>query len=496
MKRSYSVALGLPLLATTLLGLGFSSVKKTESLPRLAYKGTITMYAQSYTPNVPGVSLPAGSSKLSAFEDAAKAFEADYPGIHIKFVDSSAMGSTQWYETEAAAGNLPDVTWVQGTVVDSTLPKGMFLNLNSYFSKPNPYLPGNRAWKDIMNPRVLAITKAPNGAQYVVDGDWVGTAFYYNKRLFKKAGIRHVPVTWSQLLNDCKMLKHHGIQPGANKVNYGWFAAIFAANAFGSTNLQKMVSYTPGSQGYISAYDQVMAYHSGLFNPAKNPRIMGWWPAMKTLYTFWNKNVLDESPTATLPADAPSGETMFAAQKAAMTYQGSWLPSEIAALPKKQQFAIGSFNLQSLKGSSPYATGLSTAQDVGGPSAAFQYGIPSRAADHTLTPAKLKAVVAWTQFFSRPYWDQRIVNQLGSFVPTFKGTTPTKANRGLATDLTKPYYQLYPFNIVTTQAGSQLPDLFQEYVTGYISLATAKQRFDTIAQQSVSQYVATNHVHY
>jgi raffinose/stachyose/melibiose transport system substrate-binding protein len=488
------MALGLPLLATTLLG--FSPIKHTESLPKLAYKGTITMYAQSYTPDVPGITLPAGSSKLSAFEDAAKAFEADYPGIHIKFIDSSTMGSTQWYETEAAAGNLPDVTWVQGTVADSTLPKGMFINLNPYFSKPNPYLPGNTAWKNIMNPRVLAITKAPNGAQYLVDGDWVGTAFYYNKRLFKTAGIVHAPATWLQLLNDCKKLEAHGIQPGANKANYGWFAAIFAANALGAKDLQKLVNYTPGSQGYISAYDQVMAYHSGLFNPAKNPRIMGWWPAMKALYSYWDKDVLDESPTANLPADAPSGETTFAAQKAAMTYQGSWLPSEIATLPKKQQFPVGSFNLQSLKGSSPYATKLFTGQDVGGPSAAFQYAIPSPAADHSLTPTKLKAVIAWMQFFSRPYWDQQIVNQLGSFVPTFKGTTPTKANRSLATDLTKPYYQLYPFNIVTTEAGDELPDVFQEYVAGYINFATAKQRFDTIAQTAVAQYVATNHVHF
>ncbi len=502
-RRMMAAGLAAGLSVTTLIigsgGWTFARPAASASAahaPKLAWKGTITMFAQSYTPTVPGVKLPPGTPKLSAFETAAKAFEKLYPGIHIKFVYSNNMGSTQWEETEAAAGNLPDVTWVQGTVADSTLPKGIFVNLNPYFAQPNPYISGNKAWRNVMNPRVLAITKAPNGAQYLVDGDWVGTAFYYNRLLFRKAGIAHTPKTWSELLNDCRILKRHGIQPGADLANYGWFSAIFTANALGGKMLQKMVSYTPGTAGYINAYDQVRAFHAGYFNPAKNPRIMGWWPAMKTLYTFWDKNVLDEPPTGTLPSGAPTGQSLFAAQKVAMVYQGSWLPNEIKVLSAKKRFPVGSFNLSSLAGSSPYVSKLTTSQDVGGPSAAFQFGISSRRADHSMTPAKLKAVMAWVRFFSTPKWDQAIVNQLGSFVPTFVGTTPTKANRSLAKALLKPYYQLYPFNIVTARAGTELPNLFQEYVTGHISLKAAKQQYDQIAQQAVSQYIATNHPHF
>lgn len=77
------------------------------------------------------------------FEDSAKAFEKLYPGITIKFVNSNTYGSTQWYQTEAAGGQLPDVSWVQSQTVNSALPKGVFTNLAPYFNQPDPYIQGN-----------------------------------------------------------------------------------------------------------------------------------------------------------------------------------------------------------------------------------------------------------------------------------------------------------------------------------------------------------------
>lgn len=470
-----------------------TSASAMSSAPHLSYTGNITMYAQSYTPTVPGLTLPPGTAKLHEFEAAAAAFEKLYPRIKIKFVYSSTMGSDQWYETEAAGGVLPDVTWVQSTTADTTLPKGIFTNLVPYFNKPNPYIPGNTKWSSIMNPKVLAITRSPGGAQYVSDGDWVGTAWYYNENLFAKAGISHAPTTWEQLLSDCNQLNKHGVVCGDMQPVYGWFNAIFTANALGQADLKKLVSYTPNSVGYINGNDQVRGYEAGFFNPAKNPRFTSWWPAVKQLYSTWDPTLLGESQSNALPAGAPTAESVFLAGQAAMTYDGSWLPAEMNQVPKAKRFRIGSFVLTSLKGSSPYATDLQTDQDVGGPSGGFQYAIPTMKADSSMTPAKFAATLDWVRFFSTPRWDQAIVNELGSLVPTFKGTKPLAQNASIEATLDKPYYQLYPFNILSTQASDQTENLFTEYVSGHISFPAAEKQYDQLAQQAVTAYKAANH---
>ena len=58
-----------------------------------------------------------------------------------------------------------------------------------------------------MNPVALHIDSAPGNTPgttgiFVVNGDWGGIGFYYNKNLFKEAGIAAPPKTWNQLQAD------------------------------------------------------------------------------------------------------------------------------------------------------------------------------------------------------------------------------------------------------------------------------------------------------
>ncbi|MHB1629396.1 MAG: ABC transporter substrate-binding protein [Bacilli bacterium] len=466
-----------------------------SALPHLSYKGTITMYAQSYTPAVKGVYQNSWQTiKLHAFEQVAQAFEKLYPGIHIKFVNSNTYGSTQWYETEAAAGLLPDVTWVQNALTNSVLPKGVYTNLAPYFAKPNPFIPGNKKWSSIMNSRILETTKAPNGAQYVLDGDWVATAFYYNINLFKKAGITTPPKTWAQLIKDSKILKAHGIVPGAIDSGslYGWWNRIFNTNAVGQKKLNALLAIDH-SVGIVSSVDEVKGYEQGLLNPAKNPALTAWWPAVKNLMSLWDKSVLEVPINNTNPS-APETNNYFAAQKIAMAYDGSWLPPIIHALPKNKLFPVGAFTIDNLTGTSKYATSLVTSQDVGGPNAAFQYGVATQQSDHSMTPQKLKAVIAWMQFFGTPRWDGTICDELGSFIPTFKGAKPTPSEAGIVKDFNKPFYALDLFENLTPQAATQTGSLFQEYVTGHLSLQSAQQQYSQIAAQAVQQYKVKNNI--
>ncbi len=483
---------------TVALVLGGSSIAAPmiasagPKIPALSYKGTITMYAQGFTPDVPGVYLAPNSPKLHMLENAAMEFEKLYPGIKIKFVNSNTYGSVQWYETQAAAGLLPDIVFVPISYANATLPSGMFTNLAPYFNEPNPFIPGNKRWSAIMNPRVLGITRAPGGEQYVLDGAWVATAFYYNKNLFKKAGITTVPHNWAQLVADTKKLKAHGIDPGAmsSQYMYSWWNRIFNANAVGKKEIAKLLAFTH-SVGIVNQVDEVQGYAKGILNPAKNPAITAWWPAMKDLLSQWDKTVLEVPPNST-SASAPTPENYFSAQKVAMVYDGSWLPPILHSLPKKQQFPYGTFTISNLKGTSKYATNLVTSQDVGGPGTSYEYAVSTHKSDNTMTPAKLQAVMAWMQFMGTPQWDAKMVNEQGDFIPTFKGAKVPPSEASIARDLTKPWYDLDLFENLTGGAGTQIDSVFQEYVTGQISFQSAVQQYEQAVSQAVQQFKQQN----
>ncbi len=44
---------------------------------------------------------------------------------------------------------------------------------------------------------------------YVVNGDWGGIGFYYNKNLFREAGITAPPTSWNQLQADSVQIDVH-----------------------------------------------------------------------------------------------------------------------------------------------------------------------------------------------------------------------------------------------------------------------------------------------
>lgn len=169
------------------VGSGFTSgkvVHRAANIPKLTWKGTITMFAQAYTPVAPGVKRVKDEAKLTEFETLAKQFEAMYPGIKIKFIPASFQDSDEQVETMTAGGDMYDVYWNIYDNFNAVFPPGIVYNLNPYFNEPDPYIPGNKAWKDVMSTRVLNETAdSANGAHYIVDGDWVGTAFYYNLHL-------------------------------------------------------------------------------------------------------------------------------------------------------------------------------------------------------------------------------------------------------------------------------------------------------------------------
>jgi len=142
---------------------------------------------RGYTPPIAGVKTAPGTVLDPEMQDAANAFEKMYPGITIKFEPGQrSFGSPNGTFPRPPAGNLPDVCWVPGYYVNVTLPVGLFQNLVPAFNQPNPFIPGNKKWISTMNAVALRADTEPGNTPgtsgiYVVNGDWGGIGFYYNK---------------------------------------------------------------------------------------------------------------------------------------------------------------------------------------------------------------------------------------------------------------------------------------------------------------------------
>lgn len=496
-KKLTFMALSGSLLLVPLVGLSnVSHATKVDrqaiaavAKPKLTWHGTITFEAGGYTPDAPGVKLAPGSIHLHEYMTLAAEFEKLYPGIHIKFLTATPYGNLSVVETKMAAGQLPDLWWQQKAWPNSILPNGVVVNLKPYLKDPNPF-DGGKQWGSLIDKVVTATNVGPNGALYVLNRGAVGTAFYFNKRLFKKAGISHTPTTWAQLLQDCKILKAHGITPGADVPYYSWWSRLFLGNVL-AHQMKKIMAAQP-TVPTPTILDEAVAYHDGIMNPLKNPAIVGWWPLVKELYKYWDPNV-SEIPVLNEPSGATTGVDLFEAQKVAMVYQGSWMPSDVKEL--KHPFAIGSFPFPSIVGSSPYATTANSSFDVGGWSGGLSISTPK--ADSSMNqPGKFKAVLTFLEFLATPQHDQAVVNELGANVATFVGV---KADPGLGAVLKTlnekvDFKPIWGFSDLTAEAHDQIFPLFQEYVTGHISFAAAKQQYATLAGQAVASFAAQEHI--
>jgi raffinose/stachyose/melibiose transport system substrate-binding protein len=504
-KYSWKCALFATALASTMAATtsGAASAAPT-GLPQLTYKGTITMYAAGYTPPLAGIKPAPGTVADPEMLTAAAAFEKMYPGIKIQFVPGShEFGTPVWYVTEAAAGSLPDVCWVPGYYVNITLPVGLFQDLEPAFTQPNPFIPGNTSWVSTMNTYALRIDTVPGNTPgttgtFVVNGDWGGIGFYYNKNLFREAGISAPPTTWLQLEADSKQidskLSSRGVYAGAAiaPYMYNWLAHLFQTNAIGLAR-EKVIAAIPAT--LASAWPSYFYFHDGDFlNPSKNPALTAWFPAGKAVMDTWDPKDIDVPETSGSTLD---GTTFFLGQQVAYVFvNGYAIPKEVASLPTSQQFPVGYFEITNLDGTSPYATSLPTWQDNGGPTQSFQYGIASAKADKSMTSAKYQAALAWLQFISTPEWNSKIVDAEGYALPIIKGATasaalqPTLAAVDAAANTTFGAGAL--FDSLTASSFEPIDGLYLEYVDGYISLAKAVSEYDTDAA-SIMQTFDSEH---
>ncbi|MDG0813432.1 type 2 periplasmic-binding domain-containing protein [Cohnella rhizosphaerae] len=246
--------------------------------------------------------------------------------------------------------------------------------------------------------------------------------------------------------------------------DYDWFQRHFLSD-FYAKEFEQIAGFdqSPG----VSSLDQSVAIAKGMLNTS-DPRFMGWWPMFKSLTDNWKPDYLSSEPGIV----GSNARNDFLAGKTAIFYDGSWLPEN--AKDAKVSFELGSFNFPVLaQADSPYTTGTDVSGAVGGPNAAFQFAVATKQANASMKEAgKQAAVIDWLQFVGTPKNVERIVNEHGTFVPTWPDTKPAESMAELANQASNELKAL-GVGGSSPNLNKNMQRIFGLYLSGNIDIAKA-----------------------
>ncbi|MFJ8111546.1 extracellular solute-binding protein [Streptomyces sp. NPDC096132] len=223
----------------------------------------------------------------------AKRFEAQNPNVKIKIVQLENDPYKSKMTALTASGKLPDIfhTW-GGGVLKQQIDAGLVEDLTD----------GSKGWGD----GLLSVAREPylfDDKVYGIPFDIGMIGFWYNKALFKKAGISAPPTTWSGFLDAVRKLKSAGITPlalaGKEKWPGMYYWAYLAMRTAGidalrkanddkdftgdgfvqaGQHLQELVDLQPFQKGFLgAAYSTPTGQAAAMGNGKAAMELMGQW---------------------------------------------------------------------------------------------------------------------------------------------------------------------------------------------------------------------------
>ncbi|MFE5595490.1 extracellular solute-binding protein [Streptomyces sp. NPDC056549] len=168
----------------------------------------------------------------SLFPQISTAFTTAHPNIAINTTSLENEAFKSKLTATTSSGKLPDVyqTW-GGGVLQQQVDAGLVEDLTDLLD-----------WSSQLTPVSLQAYQF-GGRTYGVPYDIGMVGFWYNKKLFAKAGITAPPATWAEFLDDVRKLKAAGVTPialaGKEKWPGHYYWAYLAMRVAGLPALQK-----------------------------------------------------------------------------------------------------------------------------------------------------------------------------------------------------------------------------------------------------------------
>lgn len=404
--------------------------KRTEPVAGQPAKtsGKEVKYKIKFSPHLymPGT-IPHGVGKpLEQLSRAAERFSEIYPDTEIEFINVPST-IREWLVTQLSAGTAPDIFYANVHEIMQDVQKGWYIPLDRFLSQPNPFVPagapGSRQWWDSF--KYEAITKgkaAPDGKTYCISFDMVETGVFYNKTIFSKLGLAP-PGSWNEFLAMMSKLKENGYTPliaDDRGCFAGWGVDLVFDQLYDGIlpgiDVKHDLVREKYMQGYLDWDEIGFLYQKGFFRPT-DKRWVQLWRILKELRQYCPNDLMSVNVNIV---------KLFISQQGAMLWFDTRVVQGLARDPDLG-FDWGVFYMPAItKDYCKYASGTPMCV-VGG--SAMQYVVSNSAIRDTgniETSQRLKRCIAFLQFITTPANNEAIVNEVVTYLPNVKGTTPHK----------------------------------------------------------------------
>jgi ABC-type glycerol-3-phosphate transport system substrate-binding protein len=458
-RRVFFVVLAVALLALSLAASGAHAARAQPA----ALSGTLTIFDHTSLSNPEGKAL-------------IRAYEGMHPGVHIKVVPLPPGDPVPLMNAQLAGGTAADVLTLN-TVEQpwKDLHKGWYLDLTSYAKAPDPYVPGNKHWMDLIDPRALGQIRFIDGHFYTLTTTGFDVGFVYNKAIFAKLGLT-VPRTWTQLLKALQRAKAAGYIPLATQLG----DTSYNSDIEGMITILEDMVMAPtlkrmdaNHDGVVDIHEFVRAVKSGVFS-TRNADFQESWTLMKQLAPYFQLGAIGAT-------SSDQGFNLFKTGRVAMWFIGSYIAPQLDTTPLKW----GAFYMpQVTTANSRFATPGEKAVGANGACCGQPWAIPAT----TKKRGHLALAIDFLYYLSAPRNTNAFAAANGLLNIERSGAQPAEI---------APF--IYAANHVSPLAVAELtmpPDflttrnrLVGEYVTGSLSLTQAMHQMQAEMDRDAAQAV-------
>ncbi len=449
---------------------------------------TLRIYVGEYTPRARTQSdrwdPPQYVNKLIAD------YRARHPEVTFEVLPEIPAGDAYetWVVTQFRANKAPDLGVQLFSEVNRHYQKGWYVDLRPYLDKPNPYVTGNKAWRDIFLPGVISTGTAPDNAVYVLPTTLTGTAIFYNKDIFKKVGVS-VPETWAQFIEIQKKIKAAGTIPFAFHMAGNPYQANWALRSIQDMLLDSRLAAIKGGSkpernmiegSGISQKELVAAIVRGDYN-AKDAQWLEQLRLLRQWADYWDPGWL--------AMNVDDAYRQFVTGKDAMFWHSSSKVKPIKS-DSLRKFDYGTFGFPTItKESSPYAAGLG-APAIGG----FTGGGHFFVSADTRTRGTTDATVDFLMFLTAPQNISPLNDDLGAYAPGVRdmGAMDPDIQPFLQT-LQRGVFRIESFyRGLTRQYSDQFVKTLEQYLTDRISLEKAGDDIEKLLLDTAKAMIQEN----
>lgn len=381
---------------------------------------------------------------LSDWKKMADDYMAAHPNVTIEITVLENEAFKTKLTTVMQSGEVPDIfqSWGGSGLseqMDAKLLKDITADLDADGGK----------WRKSFAPGALAVF-AKDGKNYGVPWDMGMVGWWYNKDLFKKAGIDKEPATWAELLADVQKLKDAGITPIALGEKDSWT---------GMHIWSYLATRIGGEKAFKAALDRSGSFADPAFVKAGEEL----------------KKLIDMQPfqEGFLGAVHDDMGATFGNGKAAMELSGQWAPSVQAAnsADTKGVQNLGLFGFPAVEG------GAGDGSDVVGGGNGFAVGKDAE-------PEAVDFVKYLTSVEN-----QTIIAKSGTGIPVVAGAEVGLSDPNMKLVQEKfakaKYFQLYYDQFLPGPVGGAINDNTQKLFAGTASPEEVAKAIEAAAKENM-----------